>query len=149
MALRGCVVEKPIQWYQTRGRWGHERPAAAQVASLLGLSSKTRFKRRLATLRPAEWLPLDGGFDFQAFTDGHGNVRKGHARERNRLVLLLASLRSMIQPNTSEREGHREFARFIPLATRLISVIGQAPLKSILRLAEGKYRDPLPSIREH
>lgn len=62
--------------------------------------------------------------------------------------MLLASLRSIIQPNTSEREGHREFARFIPLATRLISVIGQAPLKSILRLAEGKYRDPLPSIRE-
>ncbi len=149
MTLRGRVVEKPIQWYQTRGRWGHERSAGAQIASLLSLSLKTRFKRRLATLQVSEWLPFDGGFDFQVFTNGRGRIRKAHARERNRLVLLLTSLRSMLQPGTSEREGHREFARFIPLATRLISIVGQGPLKSILRVAEAKYRDPLPGILEH
>ena len=77
MALRGSVVEKPIEWYQARGRWGHERPASAQIASLIGLSRKVRFKRQLATLRPTEWLPLDGGFDFEALTNDHGIVLKG------------------------------------------------------------------------
>jgi hypothetical protein len=125
MALRGRVVEKPIEWYQARGRWGHERPASAQIASLIGLSRKMRFKRRLATLCGTEWLPFDGGFDFQALTDNRGIVFKGHAPERNRLVLLLSALRSVVKPTTSEEEGHRAFAQFVPLATRLIGIVGQ------------------------
>jgi hypothetical protein len=149
MAVRGCVVEKPIEWYQAKGRWGHERPASAQIASLIGLGRKARFKRRLASLKPTEWLPLDAGFDFQALTNDRGIVLKGHAPERNRLILLLSALRLAIKRNPSEEGGHREFARFVPLATRLIGIVGQAPLKAVLRLAEGRCRDPLPSIREH
>ena len=81
----------------------------------VGLSRKAHLNRRLAALRPGEQLPFDRGFDFQAFTDGRGFVLKGYRPERNRLILLLSALRSIIKPNASKTEGHREFARLIPL----------------------------------
>jgi len=46
-------------------------------------------------------------------------------------------------------DGHREFASLVPLATRMIDIVGQGPLKALLRIAEGRYRDPLPAVREH
>lgn len=149
MAVRGRVIELPIEWYQARGKWGHERTASEQIASILELRRKTPFKRQLAKLRPGEWLPLDAGFDFQVLANDRGRVLKGHAPVRNRLALLLTALRSVMKRNATAENGHREFAHFVPLATRMINIVGQGRLKALLRIAEGRYRDPLPAVREH
>ncbi|MBK8045940.1 MAG: hypothetical protein IPK16_01650 [Anaerolineales bacterium] len=49
-------------------------------------------------------------------------------------MLLLSGIRSLLHDEDDFQDGHQRYAAFVPLATTLIHLIGQGPLKSVLRV---------------